>query len=134
MKKITLILLVSVSISISCFSQTFKYMDTKQFSKNAIEIIKKEAIVELLFEYEISCYEDSVLVGYKYIINEGFDRNGILVSQTYMNFYTMLSHPKYDYTIDFPPKCDYIRKEYIIEPFEYPSFEGFLEWLHIKYK
>ena len=58
--------------------------------------------ISIEMQYINECYADSVVVGYKFIYSEQFDTCGHMEWQTYSTFYTLLSHPEYDYEKDWP--------------------------------
>lgn len=99
-----------------------------------------------IFEYETECFADSMLVGYKYILEEG--DNWMICTKVY----TLCSHPKHDpehYLLNhsrigedgtyitshyLKPPDNYIREEEIREPCRNPyDLKNLFDWLHKKH-
>ena len=84
-------------------------IDTKEFSENTIEIIKEQAVIDLLFEYEVHCYNDST-------------SNNLFKYGGYYNLEPQLLVLNSDGSLTVIKNPLYAHKK--------PTFEGFLEWLH----
>jgi hypothetical protein len=101
--------------------------------------------------YKLKCYKDSIIVGYRYIFEENIFNDGSRM-ELFTEVYILNSHPKYkddhillnhSYIDDngtivtehyFKPPDDYIREEIIKEPYKYPTFEEFMDWLILNLK